>query len=93
MTEPETDTSVAKQRVRGAIDDVFVKGAAELKAFMPSMLNHEIASMVFLPWLTRYTQGVRDVAKREERDLILSIPGLSDKAKRLIRKWTEDEPS
>ncbi len=80
----------APRRPASCLDDVLAKGAADLNAFVPGMLKHKIAAMVFLPWLTHYTQRVRDVAQKEERDLILSIPGLPDKAKKLIRAWMEE---
>jgi hypothetical protein len=64
-------------------DAVAAKGRAELAEIGTSMLKQKIASMVFLPWLTRYTQGVRDVAIREEREAILALD-LPKKIRKLI---------
>lgn len=64
-------------------DPVEARGRAELSDIATSMLKQKIASMVFLPWLTRYTQGVRDVAMREEREAILALD-LPKKIRKLI---------
>ncbi len=73
---------------RSDTDAVLAKGADDLAAIAHGMLKHKIAALVFLPWLCRYTQQVRDAARAEERDAILAIPGLSDEAKAAIRAWT-----
>ena len=72
-------------------DAILAQGKAELSEIATSMLKQKIAALVFLPWLSRYTERVRDVAKQEERDAILSIPDLSDQAKALIREWAQQD--
>ena len=70
-------------------DDVLAKGATELSDIVPGMLRKKVAAFVFLPWLCSYTQRVRDAAKQEEREAILSIPDLPEEARALIRSCHE----
>jgi hypothetical protein len=75
----------APRSSHAATDAVLAKGAYELNDIAAGMLNHRIAALVFLPWLCRYTQQVRDAARAEERDAILALPDLPEEAKAVIR--------
>lgn len=70
-------------------DAVLAKGADELSDIIPRMLKKRVAAFVFLPWLSQYTQRVRDAAKIEEREAILSISDLPEEAKTIIRGWMQ----
>jgi hypothetical protein len=79
--------------IRHASDDtILAQGARMLTDISTALLNREIAAMVFLPWLSRYTQEVRAVGKREELESILGTPGLAKQAKATIRAWTLSPP-
>ena len=70
-------------------DKIHSEGVAELSDVAPSLLKKKMVELVFLPWLCQYTQRVRQAARQEERQAILSIPDLPDEAKAIIRGWTE----
>ena len=69
--------------------DLIDEGRRDLIDFAPGLLRKKMVELVFLPWLCRYTQRVREAARRGERQAILSIPDLPDETKAIIKGWTE----
>ncbi len=60
------------------------EGASDLHDFVPGMLKKSIIEFIFIPWLCKYTERVRMVAKKEERDAILALPNLPDELRHEI---------
>jgi hypothetical protein len=85
MPADESCAPVESQETADLID----AGYRDFADFAPDMLKKKVAAFVFLPWLNQYTQRIRQAARQEERQAILSIPDLPEQAKEIIRGWTE----
>ena len=66
--------------------EIIASAQREFTEMAPSMLKQKVVALVFLPWLTRYTGRLVEVAKEEERRAILAELA-SEKLSTGKREW------